>query len=307
MRALVVGADGFVGRWLVRHLVESGDEVDAIVGPRFRPPLEGARLVPHVDVRDYDQLAPAVIGSAADAVYYLAAISVAGGREQVDAAARIGLVGAVHTLVAGAARDLPPRLLLVSSSHVYGGGDKPLGEDAPVEPVGVYGATKVATERALLALAPATGCEVVVARPFNHIGPGQAVTFVVPSLASRIRSIPPGSRGRVAAGALDIVRDFTDVRDVARAYRLLATHGEPGQVYNVASGTGTSVGELVAMMLELAGVEADVEVDPALAREGERRVMVGDASRIEGLGWRRTHSLRDTLAEVLDEEPTDRH
>lgn len=301
MRALVIGADGFVGRWLVRHLAESGDHVAGIVGPHFRPPLDGAAETHAVDVREYAPVRQAVEASEPDVVYYLAAVSQAGGREQVEDTARIGLVGAIHAVTASAALDRPPRVVHVSSSHVYGGGDEPLTEDGPVAPGSVYGAAKLASERALLAFGPASGVEVVVARPFNHIGPGQGSGFVVPSLAARVRAIPPGTRGKVRVGALDTVRDFTDVRDVVRAYRLLGTDGAPGEVYNVASGVGVSVHELVTTLLELAGVEADLEPDPGLAREGERRVMIGDASRLAALGWQRSHELRDTLAEVLRE------
>lgn len=299
MRALVIGADGFVGRWLVRHLAESGDDVAGVVGPNFRPPLDHAAEIRAVDVRDYAPVRQTVVSSRPDVIYFLAAVSQAGGRERIEDAARIGLIGAIHAITASAALDRPARVVHVSSSHVYGDGDTPVTEDSATAPNSVYGAAKLASERALLALGPATEVKVVVARPFNHIGPGQGPGFVVPSLVARVRAIPPGTRGSIRIGALDTVRDFTDVRDVVSAYRILATNGTPGEVYNVASGVGVSVNELVATLLELAGVEADLDPDPGLERERERRVMIGDASRLEALGWQRSHALRDTLAEVL--------
>ena len=303
MRSLVVGADGFVGRWLVRHLGDEGDHVTGIVGPRFRPPLDGVAQLHSADVREYGGLAGAIRDAAPDVVYYLAAVSDGAGRESVEDAARIGLVGAIHALAAASTLEQPVRIVHVSSSHVYGGEAEPLTEDSPVGPTTVYGAAKLASERALVALGPAAGIEVVVARPFNHIGPGQAPGFLVPSLAARVRAVREVGGGTLSLGIPETTRDFTDVRDVVRAYRLLGERGEAGLVYNVASGAGTSVDQLARLLLELAGVSAELEVDRSLARMGERRVLIGSAGRLEKLGWRRSWELRDTLAEVLDERP----
>jgi GDP-4-dehydro-6-deoxy-D-mannose reductase len=299
MRALVVGANGFVGRWLIPHLRERGDVVDAIVGPHYRDDLEGVRQVHRADVRAYDEVAAAVAEAQPEAVYYLAAISEAGSRERVEDATRIGLVGAIHALTACAALDHRVRLLYVSSAHLYGGGDEPLTEESRVAPTSVYGAVKAAAERALLELAPLLGLEAIVARPFNHIGPGQADGFLVPALAARIRAVAAGEATVIKTGSLDAIRDFTDVRDVVAAYRILVERGEAGGIYNVASGEGTSVAELLNRMLEIAGVSATIETDPALVRIGERRMMVGDASRLGALGWSRSRTLDETLGEIL--------
>lgn len=304
MRALVVGADGFAGRWLVRHLHASGDEVTGLVGPRYRAPLEGAAIVASVDVREFDQLGEAIARARPEALYFLAAVSQAGGRERIADATRIGLVGAIHALTACADLGQPVRFLHVSSSHVYGeGGSEPLTEDSPIRPASVYGAAKVASERALLSLGPAAGVEVVVARPFNHIGPGQAPSFVVPSLVEQVRSIERGAHGTVRVGIPDMVRDFTDVRDVVRAYRVLVSDGKPGAVYNVASGVGRSVREITSLLAEVAGISVEIAINPSLARSGEPTTLVGDNTRLTQLGWGPEWDLRTTLADVLAAEP----
>jgi GDP-4-dehydro-6-deoxy-D-mannose reductase len=303
MRALVVGADGFVGRWLVRHLLERGDSVAAVVGARYQAPIEGVSEVHQLDVRDVAALGAAVAAAEPDAVYYLAAVSHAERREELADAAGIAVVGSVNALIACAALGSPTRFLYVSSAHVYGNADVvPIPESGPVRPHNVYGAAKAAAEAALLALGPAAGVEVVVARPFNHIGPGQRRGFLVPSLAEQVRALPSGGRGVVRVGAPDMVRDFTDVRDVVRAYRLLVERGEAGSIYNVASGNGLSVRQVVDELLAVAGVQANLQVDASIIRDGEPQVLVGDPSRLAALGWRPERSLRQTLADALAAE-----
>lgn len=301
MRAIVVGADGFAGRWLVRHLSDSGDNVAGLVGARYRPPLDGAVEAVAVDVKSYDGMADEIRKFEPDVVYYLAAVSQAGSRERLADAARIGLVGAIHALAAAGELEHPPRFLFVSSAHVYGRiGNRTLTEAEPTEPSTVYGAAKLAAERALLALGPAAGVGVVIARPFNHIGPGQADHFVVPSLAAQVRVIPRGGRGVVEVERPAMRRDFTDVRDVAAAYRLVATEGIAGQVYNVASGSDVSIGEIVHLMADVAGVSVDIQAPRVAApRADEPEALVGDASRLRSLGWAARRSLRSTIADIL--------
>ena len=300
MRAVVVGADGFAGRWLCRLLASRGDVVTALVGPRYVAPLEGASEVHPVDVREYGALSEVLVSVAPDAVYYLAAVSHAGGRERVLDAVGIGVVGAIHVLMACAEMGRTARMLYVSSAHVYGAGHAgPIPETAARQPSTVYGAAKAASEQALLALSGAASVEVVIARPFNHVGPGQSAGFLVPSVAAQVRSIQPGARGTVHLAAGDTVRDLCDVRDVVRAYRLLIEEGDAGGVYNIASGVGVSVRELVDTMLDVAQVEADVVVDQAVQRMGEPSALIGDPRLMESLGWQREIPLRSTLRDVL--------
>jgi GDP-4-dehydro-6-deoxy-D-mannose reductase len=315
MRALVIGADGFVGRWLVRHLAESGDEVWAAGGPRFVPPPDGAiesltgSLAKSptdslsgslsgslsVDVRDAEAVAACVRRSAPEAIYYLAGVSGHGARNDPELAIGISVNGAMNVLAACAGLAAAPRLLYVSTAYVYGPAPDALAESAAERPVDVYSAAKLAGERALGGLAPALGAELVVTRPFNHIGPGQREDFLVPTIARQIAS---GGR-EVQLRTSDVVRDFTDVRDVVRAYRLVMKRGEAGAVYNVASGRGVSVAELVRVIADLAGVR--VELSTTEPGGDGADTLVGDATRLRDLGWSPARSLEETLGDVLGE------
>jgi len=259
MRALVIGADGFVGRWLVRHLADAGDEVHGLVGRHFRPPLPSATSAHAVDVRDAASLTDTIRRIGPDAVYYLAGVSQPNQRENLEIALAISVGGALTTLSACSTLEARPRLLLVGSSHMYRNPttDEPIGEDAPLGSSTVYGATKTAAEAAAMAIAPSAGVEVIGVRPFNHIGPGQATAFVVPALAEQVARIAAGlSEPEIRAGSLASRRDFTDVRDVVRAYRLLIQAGNPGWSYNIGSGRATSIREVLEALLALAGVTA---------------------------------------------------
>jgi GDP-4-dehydro-6-deoxy-D-mannose reductase len=140
----------------------------------------------------------------------------------------------------------------------------------------------------------------VISRSFNHIGPGQAPTFVVPSLAHRIVEAKRTGGTALKVGNLSPRRDFTDVRDVARAYRLLAEKGVPGEVYNVSNGVDVSIEELAHRMLELSGVDLELTVDPELVRPVEVPVLRGDATKLRAAtGWAPQVELDDTLRDVL--------
>lgn len=306
MRALVIGADGFAGRWLLRHLAESGDEVVAAVGPSFSGDALPADREPiRLDVRDRDLVRRVVTSSQPQVIYYLAGVSRAGARDDLDLAIDISVHGALHTLAAAARLQGPVRLLHVGSSHIYAmpRDETPIDEQAPVRPTSVYGAAKAAAESALLHMGPLADVEVIAIRAFNHIGPGQQSGFVVPSLARQVVEIEHGDQEPIIrAGNLDARRDFTDVRDVVRAYRLAALHGAPGETYNVASGRAISVREILDALLQLRSVRAAIDQDPGLSRPGEpTTAMIGDAEALTAMtGWRPEVPIEQSLAEVLD-------
>lgn len=306
MRALVIGADGFAGRWLLRHLVESGDAVAAAVGPRYDGEALPANLRPlRLDVRDANGVRQVVSASHPDVIYYLAGVSVAGARDDVDLATGISVHGAVNSLAAAAGLDGKIRLLHVGSSHMYEvpNGETPIDERAPIRPTSVYGAAKAAAESALRYLGAAAGVELVAVRAFNHIGPGQQTGFVVPSLARQVIEIERGAREPIIrAGNLDARRDFSDVRDVVRAYRLAALHGVPGEAYNVATGHALPLREVLVRMLSLRSVRAEIHPDPELFRPGEAATaMIGDAGKLTALtGWRPEICIQQSLGDVLD-------
>lgn len=305
VRALIVGADGFVGRWLVQHLVESGDEVHGLVGRHFRPPLHGAVSTQQVDVRDASAVADAVREARPRAVYYLAGVSQPKDRDNLEIAVGVSVVGSLNVLTASASLATPPRILMVGSSHMYASpkDDLPISEDAPLGASSVYGATKAAAEAATLAVATSVGVYVVAARPFNHIGPGQTTSFVVPALAEQIARIAAGaSPPNIRAGSLEARRDFTDVRDVVRAYRLMVEKGTAGTAYNIGSGHAISIRDILGRMLAMAGVQAAVSTDDSLLRPAEPMAMVADASRLRRqTGWQPEVGLDQSLRDVVNE------
>jgi GDP-4-dehydro-6-deoxy-D-mannose reductase len=179
-----------------------------------------------------------------------------------------------------------------------------LREDAPLLPVSPYGLSKLAQEAVALELASALGVTVIVTRSFNHIGPGQRTEFVVPALARRVLAVRAGEARAVRIGNADVRRDFTDVRDVVRAYRLLLESAAPGAaaVVNVASGRPVSIRWIAEEMLRQAGCDAPLDVDPALVRAGDPPEIAGDASRLRAMtGWRPAIPLETTLGEILAE------
>ncbi|HEX3946500.1 MAG TPA: NAD-dependent epimerase/dehydratase family protein, partial [Acidimicrobiales bacterium] len=225
MRALITGGRGFVGNWLAEHLREQGDEVVAI-------DLE-------TDVADQAALDPVVADAAPDAVYHLAARTHVGESWQVPAEVlRVNVLGTAAVLAAARRLSHGPTVLVVSSAEVYGivaPGDLPLSERSPVAPVTPYAASKAAAEQVALQAWRGYGQPVLLVRPFNHVGPGQAPSFAVSALARRIVEARRAGATELAVGTLTSRRDFTDVRDVVQSYRQLVERGVPGTIYNVCS------------------------------------------------------------------------
>jgi GDP-4-dehydro-6-deoxy-D-mannose reductase len=289
MRAFVTGARGFVGRFLCAHLGEAGDTVE--VGPAG------------LDVTDGPATQAAIRAAQPDVVYHLAAFTHVGESwREPERTFRVNALGTLQVLLAAKACPTPPRVLLVSSAEVYGSpAQLPLREDAPLAPVSPYAASKVAAEYLGVQAHLGEGVPVIRVRPFNHVGPGQSPAFVVSALAKRIVEAERTGLRTVRVGALGAKRDFTDVRDVVRAYRMLMLDGRPGEVYNVCSGRAVSIEELARRLLGLAGADLVLEHDPALERPVEIPVLCGDPTRIEqATGWVPETDLDRTLRDVLD-------
>ncbi len=337
-RVLVTGASGFVGRWLLPRLVEAGTQVLALglEAESLAVPAHGAPEWPAAltwrfgDIRNDDFLRSSVAEAAADTVIHLAAIS-----HVRTAAANPGVAWDVN--VSATARLLhwldenrresgvDPLVLLAGSAEQYGweeGRPGPLAEDARQLPRTVYAATKAAQEILAFQMYRSTGLRCVVARSFNHSGPGQMPRFLIPALVSRVRALgkgrasglPGGLAGSVSpavSGALAVlpvgnlspVRDYLHVSDVVDAYILLCQRGAAGEAYNVASGTGWSVREVLDRVLARAGVRAEPVEDPQLVRPVDVPVLVGDPRKLQAAtGWQPSHSLDDIIDDLLNAE-----
>lgn len=289
MKALVTGAGGFVGRHLVEHLHASGDEVMAT-----------DRISGGPDLLDVAGIAAVVEEAAPDAVYHLAGHSDIGSSWSESLETFRSNAEGTLILLDVCRQSCGARVLVISSADVYGAvapEELPITERQPLRPATPYAASKAAAEMVAQQAWLGYGQEVIRVRAFNHLGPGQSTRFVAPALAQRIVE---SDGGVVRVGNLSGRRDFTDVRDVVAAYRLLAEHGEPGEVYNVCSGTDYSIEQLAVRMLELAKSAARLEVDPALYRPVDTPLLVGDSTRLrQRAGWAPAITIDQTLRDVL--------
>ncbi|HEX4433694.1 MAG TPA: GDP-mannose 4,6-dehydratase [Acidimicrobiales bacterium] len=290
MRALITGGKGFVGQWLAAHLKDCGDDVAVI-------DLE-------TDVADGAAVRRVMVDVEPEAIYHLAAMTHVGESwDDPGRVLRVNVLGTAEILAAARSLEGNPRILVISSAEVYGivtPAQLPLGEDTPTEPASPYAASKLAAEAVALQAWRGFGQPVVIVRPFNHIGPGQSPNFFVPALAKRIVEARRSGDRTLPVGNLTTRRDFTDVRDVVTAYRLLVERGAPGAIYNVCSGRDVAMSEVAAQLLELAGADLTLETDPALLRPVDVPVLRGSAALLQAAtGWQPRIPLATTLADVL--------
>jgi GDP-4-dehydro-6-deoxy-D-mannose reductase len=305
MRVLVTGADGFVGRHLCTFLHESGDVVVPLAGrvDPSAPQLDA----PTVDVRDAEAIREAITRARPEAIVHLAGIaSVAVSHAQPAMAFEVNALGTLNVCVAARALESDVRLVLVSSGEVYGATatSVPATEQTPLAPTSPYAASKVAAETIGFQFARSYGMHVICARPFSHLGAGQAPTFAIPSFAKQLedarRSGQPAAT--LAVGNLEAIRDFSHVRDVVAGYRLLIERGISGEAYNICSGVGRTIRSVLDELIERADMNVEVHVDPSKLRPADIPSQIGNAAKLHALGWKPRWTVGDALADVLRAE-----
>jgi GDP-4-dehydro-6-deoxy-D-mannose reductase len=296
---LVTGASGFAGSHLLERLLLSHDRVAAWARDGRHSPADAAHVNwQHVDILDrgavrsaIDELQPSVVFHCAGLPHVAESWANAGPALQVNA------LGTHHLL--DAVREYSPRcrVIVAGSALVYRQSEEALREDSPVGPNDPYGFSKLAQE--MVALRAET--PVVATRPFNHIGPRQQASFATSSFAKQIAEIESGRREPVMlVGNLDARRDLMDVRDTARAYEALASHGTPGRIYNICTGTAHRIGDVLDRLLSLARVRVTVQQDPARMRPSDNPVVLGEPSRIASdTGWMAAIPIDRTLEDLL--------
>ncbi|HUF30423.1 MAG TPA: GDP-mannose 4,6-dehydratase [Gemmatimonadaceae bacterium] len=326
-RAFITGASGFVGPWLCQALLQAGwdvvagshDPEQASAEPResgfrrndgdLRPPTPDPRPPTWVptDVRDSVQLARVLNDACPDAIFHLAGVSyVPAANADPGSALEVNVTGAARLVAAVAemrdAGTADPVVLVVGSGLQYGAHPPdrmPLSESTPQEPRDVYAASKAAQEQMALAAWRGQGVRVIAVRSFNHSGPGQSPHFLLPRLVRDALALRASGGDALQIGNVGSVRDFLHVADVARAYVALAEQGEAGEAYNVASGVGRRADEAAERVLALSGVDARLDVQPALQRAADVALLVGDAAKLRAATeWSPQHSF-DTIIEDL--------
>ncbi len=292
MRPLVTGSLGFAGTHLCAHLRDAGDDVIGLDRD------DG-------DLTDPDTAARLLAAHRPEVIYHLAGAANVGeswrdpvGTWDANATATLYLLEAARTL------DVR-RVLVVSSADVYGTvteDELPLDEDAPVRPTSPYAASKLAAEQVARQAWLGHGLETIRVRAFNHVGPGQAPGFVAPALAMAIAHNELSGDTEIPIGNLTPKRDFTDVRDVARAYRLLMDGGEPGDLYCVCSGRDIAIQELADTLVGMATSPMTLVTDPDRYRPVDIPILRGSNRKIHAAtGWAPSYSITDTLGDLLDE------
>lgn len=310
MRSLITGASGFAGSHLADYLLSLPDSyvcgcsVDA-----GRPDYLDERVeLVTADLRDPAQADALLARFNPDRVYHLAgqasvrySLSNAWDTLETNIRSQLNLFEAILRL------DLRPRVLVVGSMEEYGrlrAEDLPVREEAPLRPDNPYGLSKVAQDLMGLQYFISRRLEVVRMRPFNHIGPRQNNSFVAATFAHQIARAEAGLQPPVVkVGNLDVRRDFTDARDVARAYSLAMERGQPGEVYNVCSGRARSIGEVLEGLMDWSSVGCKVEVDPGRVRPSDTPVQRGDATKLRAAtGWQPQIPFEQSLRDLLDYE-----
>lgn len=305
MKVMVIGAAGFVGRYLLSHLHrDCGWEVVATKLPQEVLQTEDARVC-DLDIRAEEMVDALFTAEQPDCIIHLAAqSSVAISWRNPQLTVDVNIRGTLNVLEA--ARKLPqsPRILLIGSGEEYGyvlPKDCPLTEEMPLHPANLYAVTKACGEQLAAVYVRAYGLQVICIRAFNIIGAGQLTQYVVSDFCKQAVEIELGRRQPVIrTGNLTPARDFTDVRDIVRAYSALAISGERGAVYNVGSGNAIAIADVLEEIRRLARVEFEVETDPAKLRPTDLPFIAADITKLRrDTGWQPMYSLTQTLEDTL--------
>jgi GDP-4-dehydro-6-deoxy-D-mannose reductase len=299
VRALITGGTGFVGSHLIALLKSHASHI-AVLSRKLPAALDREVEYFQADIRDEERLRSLVAKADPDEIYHLAAISspeIAWRNPRLTY--EVNVLGTHNVLQAALLLDAPPVVLNVSTSQVYAPSSDALREQSAVRPDNPYAVSKAMAE--LLVHLYREGPAVITARAFNHTGKGQPPNFVLPSIAKQFAEVELGLRPpELQLGNLAVERDFTDVRDVVRAYRTLLVRGRKNDVYNVCSGSAVLLAEIVAMFQSQSGIRVTAEVAADKVRGDEPARICGDSSKIQcETGWMPEIPLEKTIEDLL--------
>jgi len=313
VRVLITGITGFVGRHLVEHLAQAGDVIVGVSSSGQWPAehkahLERVARLEKIDLADADStdtLTDLIDRKQPEAIYHLAAqANPQASMDDPRGSWVVNLGGTLNLLEAVRASSVNPRVLVVSSGVVYGNPAPeriPVREDCPPLPINPYSASKAGADMLALQYYLGYGVNTIIARPFNHAGPGQSARYVLAGLAMQAAEIVAGKKPEMQTGNLEITRDFTDVRDIVRGYRLLIEKGRLGEIYHLGRGQGTKLADALEALRQISGHAIPQKVDPARLRGVDLAYLVADVSKIlADTGWRTEIPMETTMRDLFE-------
>lgn len=307
MRILITGIGGFAGKHLASYLLATTPDVEIHGTVLDTAPASDVIVYHSLDLKNADAVLRLLLHVRPQHIYHLAAQAFV--PRSFDApweTLENNILAQLNLILACLALDTPPRMLIISSAEIYGAvqpTELPLNENTLLRPANPYSVSKVAQDMLALQYYISHSLPIMRARPFNHIGPGQDTRFVAADFALQIARIEAGQQQPVIhVGNLSAQRDFTDVRDIVRAYRLIMERGTPGEAYNIASGEAYSIQALLDTLLSYSDVPIKIQIDTSRLRPSDVPVIRGDSSRLRGVtGWQPTISFRQTLLDILND------
>lgn len=318
MKYLITGYSGFVSRhflaFLEKQATDSGTSIDVLCidincPPSF-PEYPHLKLIKrHINLLDYDLLEKELVSFAPERILHLASFSsVAKSWEEPQKSFSNNTNIFLNLVEAVRRANLKCRILSIGSSEEYGNvnpTDVPLTEKHPLNPISPYAVARVSQEMLSKVYTDSLGMDIVFTRSFNHIGTGQRDIFVIPSFVKQIytqKKAHPTQKVQLDTGNVDIIRDFLDVRDVVTAYNSLFEKGKAGECYNICSGNGHTLREIIHMIGALSNVEINITVDQSKIRPNDNKIIIGSHEKItQATGWNPLYSLKDSLSSIIKE------
>jgi GDP-4-dehydro-6-deoxy-D-mannose reductase len=312
MRALITGITGFAGSHLAEYLLADHPDVEVFGLYRWRSRMENIEHIRsqvkllECDLRDYTSVHAALSASRPDYIFHLAAQSfVPSSWTAPNETLTTNVSGQTNLFEAIRALGLDPVVQIACSSEQYGlvlPDEVPIKETNPLRPLSPYAVSKVAQDYLGYQYFMSYGLKAIRTRGFNHTGPRRGHVFVTSNFCSQVAAIELGLQEPVIrVGNLDAIRDFTDVRDMVRAYWLAVTKGKPGEVYNIATGQGIVIRELLDKIIGMAQVEVRIETDPTRLRPSDVEILIGDSSKFRAdTGWEPQIPFDQTVRDLLD-------
>jgi GDP-4-dehydro-6-deoxy-D-mannose reductase len=292
-KVLIIGHAGFTGKHLMQYLFTLPNV------KLFGVDIHKSGLCEEfqINASAFEEIDPIIKGVEPNYIINLAGLNYADNPEDLYKANVFPVISIVRSLQQNKLFDT--RVLIISSAAVYGNCNiLPIKEESLLLPVNFYGTSKLAMEQVVITFI--SQIPIIIARPFNILGPGLAEKMSVPSFIKQLKAIKNGEiRNVIKTGNLEPKRDFIDIRDLVKAYWLAISKGIPGEVYNIGLGTSISMADVLRVLIESIDVKVELSIDPALVRKNEIMDSVADISKIKGLGWQPSISVKESLIEMI--------